>query len=395
MFKKSSPGILIAAAFIGPGTVTTCLRSGIYDGYSLLWALLLSVLVTVILQEMAGRLGIITGKGLPELIRTYIAKPVWRFLFLGIILTAIIFGNAAYEAGNLAGASLGLEALFGTDFASWFPWFSGFFAIALLWRGSNKFLERVFTLLVLLMSLSFAITVFLVQPDLNALFTGLLVPKISSDTILNVMALIGTTVVPYNLFLYSALVTQTWTAAEDLRFMRRDIVISVVVGGFVSMSILITAAGSKMEEMTNVMDLAVALEPIYGSLAKFGIGIGLFAAGITSAITAPMAAAFVARQCFGWEKANSDPKFRAVWIFIIIAGLASYLFKYQPLQIIYIAQIANALLLPVLALFLIWAVRSREIMGAYNNTIFNNLLSIIVLLLAFGLAGKTLFGIWK
>jgi Mn2+/Fe2+ NRAMP family transporter len=256
-------------------------------------------------------------------------------------------------------------------------------------------LERIFTLLVVLMSLSFAITVFLVQPDLNALFTGLLVPKISSNNLLNVMALIGTTVVPYNLFLYSALVTQTWTDTKDLRFMRRDIIFSVVIGGFVSMSILITAAGSKMESMISVMDLAVALEPIYGSMARYGLGIGLFAAGLTSAITAPMAAAFVARQCFGWASLNSDPKFRTVWLMIIVIGLASHLLEYKPLQIIYIAQIANALLLPVLALFLIWAVRSNEIMGTHKNNYFTNLLSILVLVLVVGLAGKTLLGIWR
>ncbi|MDA8685483.1 Nramp family divalent metal transporter [Robiginitalea sp.] len=395
MFKKRGPGILIAAAFIGPGTVTTCLRSGIYDGYSLLWALFLSVIATIILQEMAGRLGIITGKGLPELIRKHISQPLWRNLFLGIILTAIVIGNGAYEAGNLAGASLGLEALFGNGLAKWLPWLSGCFAILVLWKGSYKLLESIFTLLVVLMSLSFAITVFLVDPDWDLIVSGLLVPKIASDSIFNIMALIGTTVVPYNLFLYSALVTQTWNTPNDLKSMRRDIIFSVVIGGFVSMAILITAAGSKMESLSSVMDLAVALEPIYGSLARYGLGIGLFAAGITSAITAPMAAAFVARQCFGWDNVNSDPKFRAVWLIIILAGLASYLFQYQPLEIIYIAQIANALLLPVLALFLIWAVQSGNIMGAYKNNFFNNLLAVFVLLLVIGLAGKTFLGLWK
>ena len=114
---------------------------------------------------MAGRLGIITGKGLPELIRKHISQPLWRNLFLGIILTAIVIGNGAYEAANLAGASLGLEALFGNGLAKWLPWLSGCFAILVLWKGSYKLLESIFTLLVVLMSLSFAITVFLVDPD--------------------------------------------------------------------------------------------------------------------------------------------------------------------------------------------------------------------------------------
>lgn len=387
--------MLIAAAFIGPGTVTTCLRAGAVQGYSLLWALVLSVIATVVLQEMAGRLGLVTRKGLPDLVRGQVDRKVLRMLFIGIILAAIVVGNAAYEAGNIAGAALGLESALGPRLAGYYPWVTGGIAFGLLWMGSYKALERIFTGLVLLMSLSFAITAFLVRPDWGAVLRGLVVPSVDSSSLLTVMALIGTTVVPYNLFLYTSLVTEKWEGGGQLPTMRRDISFSVLAGGVVSMAILITAAGSHLTALQNVTDLAASLEPVYGSLARYGLGVGLFAAGSTSSITAPLAAAYVARQCFGWQAERTDSRFRAVWMGVLAIGVLSHLLKYQPLEVIYFAQIANALLLPVLAFFLWWAIRQRSLMGAFRNKTRHDLLAAVVLLLVTGLALKTILGLWN
>lgn len=395
MFKKGGPGMLIAAAFIGPGTVTTCLRAGVDQGYTLLWALGLSVIATVVLQEMAGRLGLVTRQGLPDLVRSHVDRRLLRNLFIGIILAAIVVGNAAYEAGNIAGASLGLESAFGPEYTRYYPWITGLLALYLLWMGSYKVLERIFTVLVLLMSVSFAITAFLVHPDWGDVLRGLLVPASDAASLFTVMALIGTTVVPYNLFLYTSLVTEKWQGAEKLPTMRRDIAFSVLIGGAVSMAILITAAGSRLTALENVMDLAVSLEPVYGSLARYGLGVGLFAAGITSSITAPLAAAYVARQCFGWSADRTDPRFRAVWMGVVAIGVLSHLLEFQPLEVIYFAQIANALLLPILAVFLWWAIRNRGLMGEYRNKPWHDLLAAGVILLVSGLALKTIFGLWN
>ncbi len=387
--------MLIAAAFIGPGTVTTCLRAGVDQGYTLLWALLLSVVATVVLQEMAGRLGLVTRQGLPDLVRSQVDRKLLRLLFIGVILAAIVVGNAAYEAGNIAGASLGLESAFGPHWAQYYPWITGLIALYLLWMGSYKVLERIFTGLVVLMSLSFALTAILVKPDWSAVLYGLVFPAADATSLLTVMALIGTTVVPYNLFLYTSLVTEKWEGADHLPTMRRDIAFSVLVGGAVSMAILITAAGSRLTALENVMDLAASLEPVYGSLARYGLGVGLFAAGITSSITAPLAAAYVARQCFGWRADRTDFRFRAVWIGVVAIGVLSHLLKFQPLEVIYFAQIANALLLPVLAVFLWWAIRHRGLMGAFRNKPWHDLLAGVVLLLVTGLALKTILGLWN
>jgi len=389
MFKKAGPGMLVAAAFIGPGTVTTCIRAGVDWKLGLLWALLLSVVATLVLQEMAGRLGLSTREGIPGLIREVIRKPVLKALLIGIILSAIVLGNTAYEAGNISGAVRGLEALVGPGWLSGYPFVTGLLAFLLLWFGNYRILENVFTGLVLLMSLSFLLTAILTRPDPFEILRGLLIPDLNSENLLTVVALIGTTVVPYNLFLYTSLVSEKWGSATALGAMRTDIGISILVGGLVSMAILVTAAGSTTNTLQGVMDLARGLEPLYGSLARYGLGIGLFAAGITSAITAPLAAAFVARQCFGWDPDRKDWRFRMVWMIVLLTGVGTLSLDFRPLEIIFFAQVANGILLPVIAIFLWWAVNQPNLMKGNANTRFQNVVTSLVLILVIGL------GIWS
>ena len=299
MFKKLGPGVLVAAAFIGPGTVTACTLAGVDFGFSLLWAMLLSIIATYVLQEMSARLGIITQKGLADVIKQELHNPWIRNSVIALIFSAIIIGNASYEAGNIGGATLGMEALFGLTYSNFYPISLGLSAFLLLYFGSYKALEKVFIFLVLIMSLSFIMTAVLTQPNLWQLIKGLFVPSIPEGGILTIIALVGTTVVPYNLFLHAALVSEKWKSEKDLKFAKRDTLIAIILGGLVSISIIISAAAIKSTEVKNVLDMAKALEPLYGTAALYFMGIGLLAAGITSAITAPLAAAYVANSCFG------------------------------------------------------------------------------------------------
>jgi len=130
--KRIGPGVLIAAAFIGPGTVTACTLAGVSFGYALLWAMLFSVLATMVLQEMASRLGIVTQKGLAEVIKEVLTQKWLRIVVLALILFAILVGNAAYEGGNIGGATLGLEALFGSEMVLFYPFIIRLFSFALL-----------------------------------------------------------------------------------------------------------------------------------------------------------------------------------------------------------------------------------------------------------------------
>ncbi len=390
MFKKVGPGVLVAAAFIGPGTVTACTLAGVQFSYALLWAMLLSVIATIVLQEMSARLGIITQRGLADVIKEELKTPWIRNIVIAIILGAIVIGNAAYEAGNIGGATLGLEAIFGTEYLSLYPWIIGICAFALLYIGSYKVLEKVLVSLVIIMSLSFLVTAIITKPDVISIAKGLFVPTVPKDGILTIIALVGTTVVPYNLFLHASLVSEKWKSAEDLNVARRDTYLAIAIGGLVSMAIIIAATTIQSGEVKNVMDLAKGLQPLYGHAAKYFMGIGLFAAGVTSAITAPLAAAYVVNSCFGWKAGLKHFKFKLVWMIILGLGVIFMSFGIKPIEIIKFAQIANGILLPVIAIFLLWVVNRSSVMGKYKNSTLQNVFGFIIIALAIVLGVKSI-----
>lgn len=388
MFKKVGPGVLVAAAFIGPGTVTACTLAGVGFGYSLLWAMLVSIIATIVLQEMSARLGIITQSGLADVIKNELGIKWIRYLVLGLILCAIVIGNAAYEAGNIGGATLGLEALFGQKRSYLYPWIIGSCAFALLYIGNYKLLEKALVSLVLIMSLSFLLTAVITKPDLAEILGGMFIPSSPSGSLLTIIALVGTTVVPYNLFLHASLVSEKWKSPNNLGDARRDTIIAIAVGGLVSMSIIIAASSIPGKSISNVMDLATGLEPLYGDSAIYFMGIGLFAAGVTSAITAPLAAAYVANSCFGWKVGLRHFKFKLVWMVILLLGVVFLSFGIKPIEIIKFAQIANGILLPVIAVFLFWVVNRTSVMGRYKNTMLQNVLGFVIIALAIFLGAK-------
>ena len=380
------PGPLVAAAFIGPGTVTLCTLAGVKFGYTLLWAMLLSVVATIVLQEMAARLGIITQKGLSQVLREELETPWIRILAIILILSAIVIGNAAYEAGNISGGVLGLETVLGVnklDIGSfslnYYSLAIGIIAFILLFIGNYKVLEKSLIGLVTLMSVAFLVTAIMTKPDLIAILKGMFLPKTPEGSILTVIGLIGTTVVPYNLFLHASLVKEKWRKQEDLKFARKDTFIAIALGGIVSMSIIISASAIQSQEINSAADLAKGLEPLFGVYAKYFLAVGLFAAGITSAITAPLAAAFVASGCLGWESNLKSNKFRSVWIFILLVGILSASSGFRSIEIIKFAQVANGLLLPVIAIFLFWVVNKRSVLGNYINSKLQNVLGAVII----------------
>jgi Mn2+/Fe2+ NRAMP family transporter len=400
-FKNIGPGPLVAAAFIGPGTVTLCTVAGVNFGFALLWAMVLSVIATIVLQEMSARLGIISQRGLAETIRSEIKQPVLKGLAIVLILAAIVIGNAAYEAGNISGGVLGLEAVFGVKrlelgvlSLNYFSIAIGIVAFVLLYIGNYKILERALVTLVILMSIAFLITAIMTKPDIGAVFSGL-VPRFPEHSILTIVGLIGTTVVPYNLFLHAALVKEKWHDKSDLKYARKDTFIAIVLGGIVSMCIIISGAAIQATEVSNAADLAQGLEPLFGSFSKYFLAIGLFAAGITSAITAPLAAAYVASGCLGWSSSMKTKRFRAVWMFILCLGVVSSSSGVKSIEIIKFAQVANGILLPVIAGFLIWMVNKRSVLGRYKNNLKQNVLGIIILAIALFLGVKSILKVFE
>ena len=386
--KDVGPGVLIAAAFIGPGTVTLCTIAGASYGYSLLWALLLSIIATIVLQEMALRIGLITNKGLAEVIRVSIKNKFINRLLILLILCSILIGNAAYEAGNITGASLGIVAIIGRETLNYIPLLIGFIAFIILYIGDYKVLERSLIFLVITMSVSFMITAIMTKPDLFSLLDGLFMPKINSESLLVVLGLIGTTVVPYNLFLHSSLVKEKWNDISKLKTARIESFISIIIGGIVSMAIIITAASVSNDNVKSVMDLAKGLEPLYGKFAIYFLGIGLFASGITSSITAPLAAAYVAKSCFGWSGSLKSLNFRIVWFFVLLIGVIVSLLKLNPIEVIKFAQFSNSLLLPIVAILLFWLINNKTIFKNSYSYKLQNILDIVIILITIILGAK-------
>lgn len=387
--KNLGPATLVAAAFVGPGTVTVCAAAGIAFGYGLLWALLVSVLMTILLQEMAARIGIVTQKDLPQLLSNHTQNPILKIGITGLILAAIVVGNAAYEAGNMNGAVLGLQAIFGEAFADFYPIVVGGTAFGLLFFGNIQQLSRVLIGLVLLMSLSFVATALLTGPSLLQLAKGFFLPKVNSENLFTIIALVGTTVVPYNLFLHASLAKERWKDSSGLAAAKTDTIVAIGLGGLVSMAIVVSAAAIPSTQLNSVIDVASGLEPLYGSAAKYLIGLGLFGAGITSAVTAPLAAAYVANSCFKWNVATSHWKFKAVWMLVMGVGVLSLGSSFNPIAVIQFAQIANGVLLPILVGTLIWVSTSKTILGKHKNSWSQNTAYLFIFVFSLALSIKT------
>ncbi|WP_242118548.1 Nramp family divalent metal transporter [Aestuariivivens sediminicola] len=401
-FKNIGPGPLIAAAFIGPGTVTVCTLAGVGFGYALLWAMTVSTLSTIILQEMASRLGIVSRNGLSETLRMELKNPWLKGLVMLITISAIGGGNAAYEAGNITGGVLGLETLFG-NYSMPFGVFNinvyslviGVLAFVLLYVGNYKILERALLSLVVLMSMAFLISAGMTRPNLPQIIKGAFVPILPKDSLLTVISLIGTTVVPYNLFLHASLVKEKWQKKEDLKYARKDTIIAVALGGLVSMCVIISAASVDSGSVQNAVDLARGLEPLFGKFAKYIMAIGLFAAGITSAITAPLAAAYVTCGCLGWGTNMKKKKFRSVWMVILFLGIVFSSLNIKPVSIIKFAQVANGLLLPLIVGILLWIMNKQTILGTYKNSFLQNAIGIIILILSVLLSTSVLSKVFQ
>lgn len=394
---RIGPGALVAAAFIGPGTVTTCTLAGVRSGTALLWALAFATVGTIVLQEMAARLGTVTGTGLGDALRRRVTSPVARMAMLALVVLAIGGGNAAYQTGNLLGAALGLDIAFGAGPRVWAV-VVALCASALLITGRYRVIERVLVTLVIGMSVLFVATAIAVSPDWGLVARDLVQPRLPDGVALVALGLIGTTIVPYNLFLHATASAERFvdgTPSERLRDARVDLVVAIGLGGLVSMAIVITAAaaGAGGATVDSAGSMAAQLSPLLGRWATIVFAMGLFAAGMTSAITAPMAAAWAVAGAMGWPRDLRDSRLRAVWMIVIGIGVLVALTGVQPLSAILTAQAANGLLLPIVAAFLLYVMNDRASLGESANGVAANVAGGVVVAVTLGLGVRALYGV--
>ena len=397
--KNIGPGVIITSAFIGPGTVTLCILSGIQYGYSLIWCIIFSIIATCYLQEISSRLGIISRKGLSEIL-TDIDNKLIRKIAISFIFLSLFVGNIAYESGNISGTSMGLETFIGSSTFNFFnvdinflPIIIGIILILIVGNGTYKTFEKFLVFLVSMMSVTFIFLAIISKPNISDLLNGL-VPSVDDNNFIYVIGLIGTTVVPYNLFLHSYVSKNKWKTKEDYKKSVFDTIISITIGGIISLSIIITSASVHTlfnpSEIKNAVDLGNQLSPILGNFSKYFISIGLFCAGITSSITAPIATSYALSGIFKYEPKWENPSFKKVSYTVIIIGVLFSSLSYKPIVIIKFAQFINGLFLPLIAGFLLWSINKRKIMGNYINSKTYNLLGIFIVIISLFISYRSL-----
>lgn len=368
LLRDLGPGLAAAAAFVGPGTVTTATVAGAEAGYGLAWALLLGVAVTAVLQEAVARVAVVGGRPLGTVLREDLpAPPGVRRALAFLVVLAVAGGAAAFQAGNLLGATLGLQLLEPGPGALYVLALADG-AFLLLWFGGYEAVEGALKALVALMTLAFLATLAMVDVPWASVAAGLVPAGLDGSDLL-VVALLGTTVVPYNLFLHSSMVRDKgWDGPGDLGRMRVDAAAMALAGGLASGAILV-ASGTVLQGATvaGAADMAAQLEPAAGGAASTVFALGLAAAGVTSAVTAPLAAAYATGQVLGWEGGIRSPRHRAVWATVLVAGAVPAALAAEPVPAILVAQALNGAMLPLLAGVVLWAANARGPLGDHAN----------------------------
>lgn len=373
--KALGPGILVVGSFIGPGTTTSATRAGATYGYALLWTVIFSVIAVIVMQEMAARLGIVTQNGLAEeLVKELSDRPPLKWAMIILVASAIVLGGVAYMGGDLTGTAIGISSLTGIPSNIVAPIWGIGVLILINIGDAVKTLEKLLSVCVSVMAIVFVVTMIIVKPDLGELLMGA-VPNVPQNAIMTCVAMIGTTVVPYNMFIHATSARKTWHNPEELPLARFDVTISMIIGGIITGAVMITA-GTVMRGMTvsSAADMAVQLEPLLGSFSKPFLSIGLISAGVSSAVVTPLGVSYVLAGLFKWKMDKTDKRFFATNIIVVVIGIIVSATGYNPISIIMMAQAVNGIFLPIIVIALVFITSRTRVLGQYKNSLLRNLL---------------------
>jgi len=372
---------VISAAFIGPGTVTTAASAGAGFGYALIWALLFSTVACYVLQEASARITAVSGMNLGEAMRSEFGSSRWGKWTIGLALIAIVSGCAAFEAGNILGAVAGITLINSTLSVPLIVLAIGLVAGALLWKGTIQQIAKLLGIIVAIMGICFLITALMIPHDFSSLFSDGFTPTIPAGAEILVLGLIGTTVVPYNIFLGSGL-----KHAQSPSEMKLSLGIAIGLGGIISVAILLT--GTAITGSFSFEELAATLSAQLGGYGSWLLGIGLFGAGISSSLTAALAASITAKSLLS-TGSNSEKwsenslRFRSVWIGVVAIGMLFGVMELQPVPVIILAQALNGIILPVIAVILFLLMNNSRVLPlAHQNGILMNLVTGVVVWLS-------------
>jgi Mn2+/Fe2+ NRAMP family transporter len=368
-FKGIVVWSVISAAFIGPGTVTTAVSAGSLYGLDLLWAVVLATASCIVLQEVSARICIASGLTLGKALEVRFGQTAgrgWQYL-IGI---SVILGCAAYEAGNILGAVSGLSLLTGWD-SRWLTVGITAAALIILLSGRKRTIGWLMSALVAVMGAAFMVLAFLQEVSPAEVLVSAVSPSLPPGSELLALGLVGTTIVPYNIFIGAAV-----SYGQQISHMRLGLTVSVLVGGAITAAIVV--AGTGVNQFDSFEVLSGEFQNQIGKAGALALALGLFAAGFSSAVTSPYASGIIGESVFGMRKAGAV---RAVWMLVLATGFLFGISGIRPIPVILVVQALNGLILPVIAYFLLLIVNDSKVMPpkhrpgvAYN----------LILLLVFG-----------
>jgi NRAMP (natural resistance-associated macrophage protein)-like metal ion transporter len=375
-FAILGPGIITGSVDNDAGGITVYSVAGANYGYGLIWTLIPSFIVLLVIQEMNARMGIVTGKGLSDLIRENAGMKITFFIFIGLLLSNI--GNTTTEFAGVAGSMeiFGVSKYISVPIVAVMVWF-------LVVKGTYKIAERIF-LVFSLSLLTYVVSALMSKPHWEEIGSSIIHPQLEMNTqsLAMVIALVGTTIAPWMQFYMQSTVIEKGLKMKNYRYTLVDIIVGCIVTIVVAFFIMV-ACGSTLHpegiQINEAKDAAIALKPLAGKLASQVFAFGLFVASVFSATILPLATAFYVSEAFGFEagidkKWNEAKEFYILYTGILVISAIIILIPNAPLiQISIWSQVINGILLPVVLVSMILLINSKKIMGNYVNKPMQNI----------------------
>jgi Mn2+/Fe2+ NRAMP family transporter len=390
-FAILGPGIITGSVDNDAGGITVYSVAGATYGYGLIWTLIPSFVVLLIIQEMNARMGIVTGKGLSDLIRENAGLKITFFIFIGLLFSNI--GNTTTEFAGVAGSMeiFGVSKYISVPLVAVMVWF-------LVVKGTYKIAERIF-LIFSISLLTYVVSALMAKPHWGEIGSVIIRPQIGINTqsIAMVIALVGTTIAPWMQFYMQSTVIEKGLKMKNFKYTLIDITVGCVATIVVAFFILV-ACGSTLHpngiQINEAKDAAIALKPLAGVLASQVFAFGLFVASVFSATILPLATAFYVCEAFGFEagidkKWNDAKEFYVLYTGILVISALIILIPNAPLiQISIWSQVINGILLPVVLVCMILLINNKKIMGTYVNNLMQNIIgwSAVVVLVGLSVA---------
>ncbi len=369
------PGIITANVDNDAGGITTYSLAGAQFGYSLLWLMLPTTVALVVIQEMCARMGVVTGKGLSDLIRESFGVKITFYVMIGLFLTNM--GNAVSEFAGIA-ASLeifGISKYFSVPLGALLVWL-------LIVKGSYRVVEKVF-LVACMVYIAYPIAAIMAKPEWGQVLRSSFVPTFKPDStyLMTMIGVVGTTIAPWMQFYQQSAVVEKGVTIDKYAFSRLDVVVGCIIAIVVAVFIVVACASTihlKGFRIETAADAARALEPLVGHYASSLFAFGLFNASLFAACVLPLSTSYYICEGMGWES-GIDKDFRQApqffWLFtiIIIMSAGFILIPDMPLILImFFSQVVNGAVLPFVLIFMLLLVNDKRLMGVYTNGPFFN-----------------------